>query len=626
MASKKQDIEEEFFFPELSMERITELEAMLPEKPMGMGRPAADRKAWGAFMDNQEAKEIVRKAEALLLADFPELPDDLYLEYRRNGNRTHYEGVNNRRLAMINTLALAECLEYKGRFLAKLEEFLDGFLSQKSWVLPAHDYSLKNFNDESPFPDLVSSEVTCMVAYIDWMLQDKLSARIRERIRREAMHRAIAPYQRVYRGEVGKLEIEMYWTVSVSNWNAVCTCNMLSAILILLESRHDRAEALAAMEASNKFFYKGFTPDGYCSEGFGYWRYGFGHFLYMAEIVLLTTGGKLNIFNDNPVIMKCCEYPRNIMIEDGVAPAYADCAFNGAAGEDNLAIIQRHFPELLPRPIHTPYSMDGKLLFDGVAQNLRTFALFAFSDDKAVKPSIIKPPASVSFFNDAGVLICRSTDKDGNHFGASIKGGHNFELHNHNDVGSYVIVLNRSQLVSDYGGEIYTRRTFSNDRYLSKMLNSYGHDVPVVAGQLQKTGRDAEGIISECVFSDEKTSILINMTSCYDVPDLLSLTRQFTFDRVSHKVVVIDIVEFRTPQTFEDAIVSNANYCVDSKSHVKFYNDKSALTASVAVEGADWTLESEYIDNPGRISPTRFGIKLVKPVLKATVECVFEQG
>ena len=626
MTSKTQDIEE-FYYPELSQKRIAELEALLPEKPTGVGHPASDRTAWNRLAATEDAQNFIKIAEELLDTAFPELPDDLFLEFRKNGNRRNYERVNSRRIAMINTLVLAECLEYKGRFLPKLEEFIDQYLSQKSWVLPAHDYSLKNFNDEAPFPDLVSSSIACMLAYIVWFLQDKLSPRIRERIRHETMHRAIGPYQRVYRGEVGKLEVEMIWTVSPSNWNAVCTSNMLSAILILLEDRHDRAEALAAMETSNRFFYKGFTADGYCSEGVGYWRYGFGHFLTMAEIVLAATNGKLDILNDDPVIRKCCEYPRNIIIVDDIAPAYADCAFNNSFGDANLAIIQRHFPELLSKPAPKPLLLDCKNLVDGLpTTNLIGFAIFAFADDKPVDASIIPPIPPLSFFQDAGVLICRAIDKQGKRFGASIKGGHNNELHNHNDVGSYVIVSNKSALVADYGGEIYTKRTFSKDRYLGKMLNSYGHNVPVVAGQLQKTGPDAKGIVEETLFTDEQSSILFDMTSCYDVKDLVSLKRRFTFDRVNFKVIVTDTVEFRTPQSFEDAILTNSNYRVNSKSQIQFYDENNSLTANIAVRGADWTIESDYIENTVKISPTRFGIKLDNPVLKATVTCVFERG
>ena len=598
-------------YPDLVPERIRELEAMLPEKPRGVGVPASNREVWDKLADTPAGQGLINSTVPLLDTQFPELPDDLYLEYTRIGNRTNYEGVFFKRNSMIVRLTLAECLEYKGRFLPKLEEFLDQFLSQKSWVLPAHDAKLTNFNNEVLYPDLTGSSLTAMVAYIDWFLQDKLKPETRQRIRHEAFRRSIIPYQNVYRS--GKIGMGLGWMTGLYNWNAVCTSNMLAACLILLESRHDRAEALAAMEVSNRFFYRGFTSDGYCSEGLGYWSYGFGHYLMMGEIVLASTDGKRNIFEDDPVIPKCCEFARNILIEDGVAPAFADCGFSSRPDASALAIIQRHFPELLLKPVKEPV----------MPVSLPLFAIFSFTECKREGADAIPPMPPVSYFDKAGILICRSCDEKGSTLGAAIKGGHNGEAHNHNDVGSYVIVADKTPLVCDPGGEVYSRRTFSTERYTSKVLNSYGHDVPVVAGKLQSKGGQARGVISEPLFTKEKSSILIDLTSCYDVEELVSLTRRFTFDHVARKITVTDNVEFRTPQTFEDAIITSASFRVNSDAEVQFYNQQSVLTAAISVVGAKWRLDQEYIENPNRISPTRIGIRLEQPVLKATVECVY---
>ncbi|MBQ7177940.1 MAG: hypothetical protein IJS08_11055, partial [Victivallales bacterium] len=475
-------------------------------------------------------------------------------------------------------------------------------------------------NDIRPYPDLASSDTTAFVAYIDWLLQDKLQATTRERIRREAMHRTIEAYLETIRKH--KIDEYNYWTICESNWNAVCTCNMVSACLILLESRRERAEVLAAMEQSNKLFLKSFRDDGYCSEGKGYWSYGFGHFLYMAEVVFDATSGKLNILDGNPLVRKCCEYPRSVTIEENIAPAFADCGFTRLFDTLPLAIIQKHFPELLLKPVPTfsQYNL-SKIL------GCREFVIFAFMGGPKTPPKgdVALPP--YSYFKDSGVLICRAKPgKDGRTFGAAIKGGHNDELHNHNDVGSYAIVLNGTVPVADYGGEVYTERTFSDRRYESKMLNSYGHDVPVVAGQLQMTGRQAQGIISEEIFNDQVSSILIDMTSCYDVKELLSLKRRFTFDYAKRTITIIDEVEFNSPQTFEDAILTNAEYCIEPKNALRFWNEKATLAANIAVCGADWSISTEVIDNPQRVSPTRLAIILDRPVLKASVKIVFSEA
>ncbi len=38
----------------------------------------------------------------------------------------------------------------------------------------------------------------------------------------------------------------------------------------------------------------------------------------------------------------------------------------------------------------------------------------------------------------------------------ALKGGHNAEHHNHNDVGSFVVALGKSTPLADPGGEVYT--------------------------------------------------------------------------------------------------------------------------------------------------------------------------
>ena len=86
--------------------------------------------------------------------------------------------------------------------------------------------------------------------------------------------------------------------------------------------------------------------------------------------------------------------------------------------------------------------------------------------------------------------------------GVAIKGGNNNEHHNHNDVGSYVVGVAGHAYVLDPGGEVYTRRTFSRERYVSPMLNSYGHPVPVVAGQRQTTGRQSAARVLDAAFTD----------------------------------------------------------------------------------------------------------------------------
>ena len=100
----------------------------------------------------------------------------------------------------------------------------------------------------------------------------------------------------------------------------------------------------------------------------------------------------------------------------------------------------------------------------------------------AVEP---KPPAIRDWFPDAQVLTCRPGSSDGQDFAVSIKGGRNGNSHGHDDLGSFVLVVGKTPLLVDPGSEVYTARTFSKDRFKSRVINSFGHNVPLVAGELQ---------------------------------------------------------------------------------------------------------------------------------------------
>lgn len=48
------------------------------------------------------------------------MPATIFLEYARNGNRTDYENIRNARIAALQSLIFAECVEIKAAFLTTL--------------------------------------------------------------------------------------------------------------------------------------------------------------------------------------------------------------------------------------------------------------------------------------------------------------------------------------------------------------------------------------------------------------------------------------------------------------------------------------------------------------------------
>ncbi|MDD4018771.1 MAG: hypothetical protein PHV28_12610 [Kiritimatiellae bacterium] len=593
-------------FPAVSPERVAEIAAWLRPGPHGPGRPASDREAWGRLADLPDAPNLIRKAAGLLDQPFPDLPDALYLEFTTTGNRTHYQTPYFERTRQLETLVLAECLEYKGRFLPAIGQRILALCDERSWTMPAHDATLGNFNGTRLTIDLGSSARGWLLALADYGLGDRLPPVVRERLRKEIRRRVLDLYLAAVR--TGQLNGN-WWINGDSNWNAVCTAGVVCTALALMQTPAERAEVLAAMEISNAFYISGFTDDGYCTEGMGYWNYGFGHFVMMGLAVRDATGGRLDIFQGGK-LKRIAEYACGYQIQTGRSPFFAD----GGGGPDKevWALLRQAYPEAVPADT-PPYPL---LRGGPVTVGLRGFG------QEPPPPAAAGKDASLplrTWFGDAQVLLTRSLAGTGLPFGAAIKGGHNAEHHNHNDLGSYTVVLDGVEMLGDPGGEIYTRRTFSRERYTSRMLNSYGHPVPVVAGQLQQTGRKAAARVVGQSFDDARDRLVLDLTAAYPVAALTGLRRAYVHDRAARVVEITDDARFASPQTFSSPLVTYRDVFRRDNGTLYLYGKTRCVEVRIEAEGGSWRLDEEAIENPGKSSPRRLAVTFDKPVATARV-------
>ncbi len=301
--------------------RVREIAAMLPEHVSGPGRPITDRAAWEAAMArNPSINDVMESANRRVAQPLPEQPDSLFLEFSQNGNRTRWQDVAYNRRIRIHVFALAECLENKGRFIKPLEQAIAAICAEKTWVMPAHDGSLRNFRGEVIEIDLGSSGVGLEMATADYLLGDKLSPATRKLIRENLERRIFAPFHAAVNG-TGP---EFWWMRAENNWNAVCLDCVTGTALQVLDSPQDRAWYIAVAEKLIGYYLAGgFTPDGYCVEGLGYWNYGFTHFVLLAENVRQATGSKLDLLARPEVARDALFGPRSEIL-NGVCLSIAD--------------------------------------------------------------------------------------------------------------------------------------------------------------------------------------------------------------------------------------------------------------------------------------------------------------
>jgi hypothetical protein len=593
----------------LSASREREIAGWLPTSPTGFAWPVTNRVAWEKLAADPAFGDVVADAANLLDQPLPAQPDDLFLEYSRDGNRTHWQNVANQRRGRIAKFVLAEAMENRGRFLPALEKTIAALCAEKTWVMPAHDGNLLNFRGRQTVPDLGATSLAAELAEADYVLGDKLSPATRRLLRGNVERRVLNPFRDMITGR----QPEAFWVRAPMNWNAVCVGNTVFAALALLPSRADRAFYAAAGERCIRYYLSGFTPDGYCAEGLGYWNYGFGHFILLTEALRQATGGRIDLFRDESAVAPAL-FCRRSEVLPGIYPTIADCAPGTQPSASLTAYVCQRFG-LAPAEANwdrAPHDLCSGLLFAAlpeplpVARPLKSFAADPLR----------------SYFPYGGVLISRAAAAVRPPFAAVLKGGNNDEPHNHNDVGSFSVIVGTNMVICDPGGEVYTRRTFSAHRYDSEVLNSFGHAVPVVAGQLQRTGANARGVILATNFSPAQDRITFDFRSAYAVPQLEKLERTFVFQRQPQSALeVTDEVKFSQPETFETALITWGNLKQLDARTLELTDGDSAVRVSIDTGGRSFQIKSTTINEDVHTprKPVHVGIVLDQKTTAATV-------
>ena len=71
---------------------------------------------------------------------------------------------------------------------------------------------------------------------------------------------------------------------NTNNWNAVCNGNIVSAAILLEDDNARLAEIIARAARSLDDYLETFDADGGSTEGPGYWSYGYGNYVLMAQL------------------------------------------------------------------------------------------------------------------------------------------------------------------------------------------------------------------------------------------------------------------------------------------------------------------------------------------------------
>ncbi|MEX0641143.1 MAG: heparinase II/III family protein, partial [Pirellulales bacterium] len=535
----------------------------------------------------------------------------------RTGRSDSCEKRIDERMRVFTRMVYAECMENEGRFLPAIERALAGFDQEKTWLFPAHDPGLENFRGKGTEINICSSALAWNIATAAWWLGEKLSPAARQLVAENLERRIFTPFESTVK--TGRPRTRCL--LNTANHNSVTIAGITGCAMAQIESAARRAYFAAAGEKFIQNYVSGFTPDGYCAEGVGYWNYGFGRYTLFAETLRRASGGRVDCLADNR-IRTIAMFGRRTEVQNGVYPTYSDSFPGEKADADLMGFLSRHYGWGLQE-----WEAAGANAARRPREHL--FLTGIFDDAELSKSGPIAdrhdPAPLRDFFPDGGLLICRPGRGSSNALAVAIKGGHNGEPHNHNDVGSFIVVAGNQPLLADPGAEVYTSRTFSRHRYRSNVLNSFGHSVPRVAGKLQSTGRNARAAIEFTDFKNERDILRIDLASAYDVAELSRLTRTFIYSRDGNgQLEVVDEVSFTQPRLFETALITFAPSSEYAPGHFRIGDDAESILVEITSEKSEFrvttsTIEEELPD--GRI-PTRLAIELVNPIDAAKVKII----
>lgn len=562
-------------------QQLEMLKSQIPKEAFQPAPPVGDRKYWDKIASSQSGKEYLEEALSLLEKE-PEIPisDEIYKRANKEGNRGIYKPRYYRTMDRLEKFILAECIENQGRFLPQVEVYSKAIMEMKSWLHPNHDDDENSVLEGKRVAiDLGARKFGLVLALSDALLEDKLSADLRDEIADQLRWRIIDSYLKSCRGEDNKGN---RWIRTTSNWNSVCTSGTIFTTIVASEHLDERLVAIGCALNSMKYYVSGFGSDGYCSEGTGYWSYGFGHYLYLAEILFNYTDGRINLFdfNDSEKLKKVANFPENFQIHSELYAAFSDGVTRVRIGSDNFAYVMaaKHYGAQKPL----------KFIPE---ESVQTLVVWSDSVDYTSRDSNQNPLPEVTYFDDYGIVISRGQQQVP--FSIAVKAGHNAENHNHSDVGTYVIALGDNILTGDIGAPSYIAGAFAKD---NPARSSWGHPVPRIDNTLQSNGIEFAGDILSTEFTKSKDKIVMDIQGAYEIPSLKSLVRTMENDKSGEgTITIIDQFSSTKPVTFGVSIMTLSEYeIVDGKTIILTENGQK-IKAEVSGNGAEIKIIDELV-------------------------------
>lgn len=511
--------------------------------------PTLGDPAWQALRAETRSA-LLAAGETSLKRTFEPVPATLFLEYKRNGNRSHYEAVRTGNLNALRNLTYAECLENKGRFLDAIANGLWTISEQSFWGVPAHLYIQKQGlglpDPKDPIVDLFAAETAALLASVVYVLGpalDSVSPVVRQRIFAECERRIFNPLLTQNFMWMGlpnaKRRDDLPWDATpagqvqpVNNWDAWICWNWLTTALLVDTDAERRTRSVEKAMVCLDNFIDTYPDDGGCEEGPSYFNRAAVSMYEALQLLSSATAGRVDIWHD-PLLRRMGEYFVKARI----------------AGDQYLDIGDAHVEVSFDRDSLFQYGkrVESPLMMDLARADLPQAyvpstlpALFDEVTFRAAKPSV-SPLLKDVWLPETFLFAARMQANDPRGLYLGCIAADNGKSHTHNDTGNIWIYLDGEPVLIDLGNRQYTFQSFNMHRFEQQSIQSAYHNLPTINGVQQGNGTAYRATEHKYKTNGNASELRFELAEAYPKQaGLRGFSRFLQLDRSSQRITVED--------------------------------------------------------------------------------------
>ena len=405
-------------------------------------------------------------------------------------------------------------------YYRSLVEVIWEICNEYTWAPLGHynDYYHRTPADFDPgLIDIFAASLAFSLAEIKDLFKDRFPKLLVDRITYEIRRHTIEPY----------LTRKFFWETHNNNWTAVCS-GAVGGVL-MYEDPEEFKRQLPRLQASMQCYLNSYDDDGMCVEGTAYWGFGFGFFTVYAMLLREFSNGELDWFKD-PKVKAISQFIQKMLIQPNILAMFSDV--NAKEG----------YWVGLPHMLKTVYG-DVIESLPMEQATIVAYCHWAF----AVRSTVYFNPDFVSNKLRNCVYTAPVTNyftKRTDNYGLAFKGGNQWESHNHQDVGSFILARNNRQIFCDFGyigpGNWPGYQGSRRNEYFQP--SSYSHNLPYFDGIGQ--GGDDENK-ARAVYDEKNGTVYMDFTLGYSKKDHPTLRKaERTFKPLDDKIELHDKFTF----------------------------------------------------------------------------------